>query len=126
MKPRLVLGNRLAAGEAALPDAMMRLFTRERLTYPRGVVVTEAVLEEELAELGLAAAHAAKVRAEFLTAAEEARVRGVAMAVPLFREVAPERWQVNPERWAAGHFWLLQGAEVSVKRSGKKRPQRRP
>ena len=126
MKPRLVLNNRLAAGEAALPDAMMRLLYRERLTYPRGVVVTEAVLQEVLAEFGLAPAHAATVRAEFLTAAEEARVRGVAMAVPLFREVAPERWQVNPERWAAGHFWLMQGAEVSVKRSGKKRPQRRP
>lgn len=126
MKPRLVLSNRLAAGEAALPDAMVRLFYRERLTYPRGVVVTDAVLQEVLAEFGLAPAHAATVRAEFLTAAEEARVRGGALVEPLFREVAPERWQVNPERWAAGHFWLLQGAETSVKRSGKRGSQRRP
>lgn len=120
MKPKLVLGNRLAAAEAALPDALVRLFYRERSTYARGVLVTEAVLAEVLAEFGLAPAHAPKVLAEFLTASEEARVRGGATVQPLFREVAPERWQLNPERWMAGHHWLLQAAELTVKRSGKR------
>jgi hypothetical protein len=122
VKPRLVLPTRSQAGEAAIPDALVRMFYRERRTYGRGVLVTEAVMGEVMAEFGLDPAHAPTVLRELLTAEEEARERTTQWAVaqnggpvvPLFVEVEPNRWQVNGVRWAAGHFWLLNALESSV------------